>query len=97
MNKVVINDCYGGFGLSEEANKRYAELSGKECLSWEIPRHDPNLIKVVEELGSDAASGFCANLKIVTIEENKYYIKEYDGLEEVITPNLNDDHWITIE
>lgn len=27
--KVVINTCYGGFGLSEAAKQRYIELSGK--------------------------------------------------------------------
>lgn len=26
--KVVINSCYGGFGLSAQAIRRYAELSG---------------------------------------------------------------------
>ena len=26
--KVVINTCFGGFGLSEKAWKRYAELAG---------------------------------------------------------------------
>jgi hypothetical protein len=26
--KVVINRCYGGFGLSEEGVKRYAEIKG---------------------------------------------------------------------
>lgn len=28
MKKVVINNCHGGFGLSELAIQRYAELSG---------------------------------------------------------------------
>ena len=28
--KVVINKCYGGFGLSKEACQRYWELQGKE-------------------------------------------------------------------
>lgn len=31
MKKVVINKCYGGFGLSPQAVKRFAELQGKEC------------------------------------------------------------------
>jgi hypothetical protein len=30
MTKVVYNACYGGFGLSREACKRYWELQGKE-------------------------------------------------------------------
>jgi hypothetical protein len=29
--KVVINKCYGGFGLSPKAIKRIAELQGKKC------------------------------------------------------------------
>ena len=38
--KVVINKCYGGFGLSDAAVERYAELKGikivrqKEDRSW---------------------------------------------------------------
>lgn len=33
MNKIVYNNCYGGFGLSHEAVMLYAELAGLE-LSW---------------------------------------------------------------
>lgn len=29
--KVVINACYGGFGLSPRATQRWAELKGREC------------------------------------------------------------------
>lgn len=29
--KLVINSCYGGFGLSSKATKRYLELKGKEA------------------------------------------------------------------
>jgi len=28
MTKIVINACHGGFGLSDEAVERYAELKG---------------------------------------------------------------------
>jgi hypothetical protein len=31
MKKIVINSCYGGFGLSPLAIKRLAELEGKKC------------------------------------------------------------------
>lgn len=30
MTRIVINKCYGGFGLSHEAIMRYAELKGFE-------------------------------------------------------------------
>lgn len=36
MPKIVVNDCFGGFGLSNDAIKRYAELKGIE-LVW-VPR-----------------------------------------------------------
>lgn len=29
--KIVINRCWGGFGLSAKATKRLAELEGREC------------------------------------------------------------------
>jgi hypothetical protein len=29
--KIVVNRCYGGFGLSPLATKRYLELSGFQC------------------------------------------------------------------
>lgn len=35
--KIVINVCYGGFGLSAKAVKRLAELNNKECYFF---KHD---------------------------------------------------------
>ena len=47
----------------------------------EIPRNDPDLVSVVEDLG-EAAYGFAANLKIVEIPEDvNWYVEENDGLE----------------
>lgn len=142
--KVVINKCFGGFGLSPKALKRWAELKGKkfylfkndikkgyipitiedekenyffwvafsvpnpdeylgkcerdadglyktynakykeiEILNRDIPRHDLDLIKVVEELGEDA-NGRCAELKVVEIPDGvDYVIEGYDGLESI--------------
>ena len=60
----------------------------------EIPRHDPLLIQVVEELGSEAASGDYSELQVVTIEGNQYRIGEHDGAESVYTPSLQ--YWVTI-
>lgn len=34
MKEVVINSCYGGFGLSPKAIKRYLELKGKQCFVY---------------------------------------------------------------
>lgn len=65
--KIVINTCYGGLGLSEKAVNLYQELTGN-CY-WDIPRDDPVLIKVVEELGEEAEAEF-ADLKVVEIPED---------------------------
>lgn len=51
-----------------------------------VPRHDKNLVRTVELLGDDASCSF-ANLQVVTIPDNKYYIQEYDGFESVLTPS----------
>ena len=57
-------------------------------------RHDPRLIKAVEELGEEANSNY-AKLRIAEIESDLYRIDEYDGLETVVTPE--DLIWIKIE
>lgn len=132
--KIVINNCYGGFSLSEEGVRRYAEIKGitlwpeadtkykslgvvhfwtvppeqrpKMIEHWhqasleerqanneafaraqlydrEIPRDDPALVQVVQELGK-AANGHHAALKVVTIPDGvQWEIDEYDGLEAV--------------
>jgi len=61
---------------------------------YDIPRHDKDLIKVIEDLG-DKANGKYADLKIVNIKGNKYVIEEYDGSESVLTPE--DINWIIKE
>lgn len=37
MKKIVINACYGGFGLSHEAMMRYAEIKGINLI-WKQDR-----------------------------------------------------------
>jgi len=83
--KVVINTCYGGFGLSQNALNRYCVLKGlvpdDEFGHWDIPRDDPCLVQVVEELGR-AAHGDFASLKIVEVPDDvDWLINEYDGRE----------------
>lgn len=47
----------------------------------EIPRNDPMLIQVIEEMG-DSANGFCATLRIIEIPDDvDFDVEEYDGLE----------------
>lgn len=125
MPAVVYNDCFGGFGLSDEAIIRYHELKGvpiyniktesfsfffyedlngrsiaqmqedgvKKFHCWEIDRHDPILVQVVQELG-EKANGDFAKLTIHQICGNRYRIGDYDGQETVIEPD--DLDWIVV-
>ena len=43
VRKIVINDCYGGFGLSHEAVMRYLELTGQDV--W--PEENDNFSRLV--------------------------------------------------
>ena len=85
--KVVINSCYGGFSLSKKGSERLNELEKnaqvdpKYGFVYNTERHNPNLIKVVEELGKEA-NGSCANLQIIEIPDGvDYTVKDYDGFE----------------
>lgn len=80
MRKVVINKCFGGFGLSQEALK----LLGVEhdgSYYTDVMRTDSLLVEVVEELG-ERASGEYARLKVVEIPEDvQWSIRQHDGNE----------------
>ena len=82
--KVVINSCYGGFGLSNKALDMYKQLSNKsEVYAYELDRTDPILIQVVETLGAEA-DGSCANLRIVEIPDDiTWEITKHAGIESV--------------
>lgn len=81
---IVINSCYGGFGLSDKALDMYKQLSNKsEVYSFELDRTDPILIQVVEALGAEA-DGRYAKLRIIEIPDDiEWEITEYDGSESV--------------
>lgn len=124
--KIIINKCYGGFGLSRKAFERYWELKGVKIYAYErdystdtfkkipegvsvfcphysnvdlgdkfdgtipnenyvsyydIERNDPTLVKLVEEMGTDA-NGDCSELTIVEVPDDvEWEIEEYDGIE----------------
>ena len=86
MTKIVYNACFGGYGLSEAAIMRYADITGAMGFSvYDIERTDPALVQVVEELG-EAANGRSAALRIVELPAGTLYrIDEYDGVESVMT------------
>lgn len=93
MNKVVYNDCYGVFSLSEQAIK-WLRKNYPDYLEGSCSRHDPRLVECVETL-QGKASGKYARLRVATIEGNIYRIDNYDGQEHVVEPQ--DLNWITIE
>lgn len=90
--KVVINKCFGGFGITKECLRLYEKLSGKnEDSYYNIERHDPFLIKAIEQLGENESSVKYADLKIVEIPDGKKYeIDEYDGIESI---HEKVEHW----
>jgi hypothetical protein len=80
--KIVINTCYGGFGLSKEALALFNERAGT-VITYErdIERNNPILVEIVEQLG-EAADGEFAELKVVEIPDDvQWQIEEYDGNE----------------
>jgi len=82
--KVVINRCYGGFGLSEDALTEFKNRKGiTDSDFWEldIDRDDPVLVQLVEEMGEAVDSRY-SELKVVDIPDDvEWTIMEYDGLE----------------
>jgi len=92
MTKIVYNACYGGYGLSEAAILRYADITGTKGFHvYDIDRADPALVQVVEELG-EAANGMSAALRIAELPAGTLYrIDEYDGSETVMTQD--DYNW----
>jgi hypothetical protein len=82
MKEIVVNRCYGGFGLSEEAKQRYEELTGGTFeLKNELIRDDPVLVRVVKELGKNANTDY-SELEVIEIPDDvQWEIGEYDGLE----------------
>lgn len=88
--KIVINRCYGGFGLSEEAYKflglewdGYGYLVGTKYRdeNTRVNRANPDIVACVECLG-ECANGAHAELKVVEIPDDvEWEIEEYDGVE----------------
>lgn len=84
MIKVVINRCFGGFGLSDASLTEYKFRKGitdPNFYPHNISRACPVLVAMVEEGGVNTAY---SDLKVVEIPDDvNWYIHEYDGLEHV--------------
>lgn len=85
QHEIVINACYGGFGISHEAEDAYVSRTGLDPEDLDRRRDDPVLVQIVKELGIRANHDY-SKLKIVRIPSQYagfYHIDEYDGLESV--------------
>ena len=92
--KVVINKCFGGFGLSPLGKKRLAELQGRKCFffkkNWKGGSYTPVSEKNVRnEMDIYAkANGWAAKLQIVDIPDGiSWHMENYDGIE-----TIHEDH-----
>lgn len=73
LEEPDIGECYSDGSI--------VRSSFMDVWLYEIPRDNKDLIKVVEEMGSDV-NGSCAKLEIVEIPDDvEWEIEEYDGLE----------------
>lgn len=83
--KVVLNGCYGGFGLSKEAvallTSRGYDAKHKDS---DVLRVSPEVISVVEELRERAsASGSSLYVVKVPLPQDQWHVDDYDGCERV--------------
>ena len=87
--KMIINVCFGGFGIRDEVMERL----GLTSQDSEETRTNPNLIALIES-GEDVSDEF-AELKVVTLPDDctDYYIDEYDGNESIIYVVNGKLHW----
>ena len=90
--RIVVNTCFGGFSLSEEAKTMYKKATvdqPQQGSQWyideDISRDDPVLLQVIDEIGLNNAGGYFSKLDIVEIPDDipvdGWVIQEYDGKE----------------
>ena len=70
---------------SQERIDNVTKFYVMDAVSSFLNRHDPDLVAVVEALGKEV-NGTFSELAIAEIDEDKYFIDEYDGRETVVTP-----------
>ena len=89
MQTIVINRCFGGFGLSAIGQAEYKARTGidvsgiVEFITDDIDRTCPALVAMVTE-DSGLYSGRSAELKVVEIPDGvSWHVSSYDGLEHI--------------
>lgn len=79
--KVIINNCYGGFGVKEDVATGLGY--GKYFTHSDALRTDERLIAMLEN--GENIGGNCSDLVVATIPDEviDWWIDEYDGLEDL--------------
>ena len=81
--RIVINECFGGYSLSEEAYKYLdIEWTGYGSAFWD-DRSNPKLVECVEALGKKSWGGYAELGIIDSPDDVDWFIDEYDGMEEI--------------
>ena len=84
--EVLLNDCYGGWRVSNKARKLYELRRTKDSNYYISKRSDPIFVQIYKELGDEFDAGEYSKTGIEKIPkkyENHYIITEYDGLESI--------------
>jgi len=86
--EIVLNTNFGGFALSKDACKKLG-WDGKECKyefnsKFEKNRSNPELIKVVKEMGENSGEHSVLSIKKIKVSNIfGVYIHNYDGQESI--------------
>ena len=108
--KVVLNSCFGGFSLSQEAMKmleakhglkvdREFGFVGNEDFGIEDEhsdayRMDKRLVSVVKKLGVDKASGKSAALRIVSVPDEVVDVHGWHIDDYDGCESVHQSHWV---
>ena len=108
--KVVLNSCFGGFGLSKKAIKMLIDKHGLDINSehgyvdnedfgivdesHDAYRMDKRLISVVEELGVEEASGRFAQLRIVDVPDEVVDVYGWHIDDYDGCESVHQSHWV---
>ena len=107
--QVVLNSCYGGFGLSKDAIQMLIDKHGLDINpdyghvgnddfgivddNMDAYRMDKRLIDVVKSLGSAKASGQYASLRIVDVPDDVVDIHGWHISDYDGIDSIHQNHW----
>ena len=85
---IVVNGCYGGFGLSEWARHQFKDRAREDGYIPDPERTDPKLVQMVETHGNKV-NGPYSSLRVEYMPKDYakkkcYTIEEYDGTESLV-------------